>query len=182
MAIVSGLTLDEFLHMEDDKPALEYGCGEVTQKPMPDRLHSTIQGFLILVLGPFLARTGLGRVFPEFRCIFGPPGRQRAFVPDLIYVAKEHLTSDRYHRRAPDLAIEILSPDQNMARFLDKIQFYLLNGVRLVWVVDPSAATVAVLIPGEEARTLTSGQTLDGGEVLPGFLIPVNDIFAEPRI
>lgn len=52
---------------------------------------------------------------------------------------------------APDLAIEILSPDQNMARFLDKIQFYLLNGVRLVWVIDSAAQTVAVLSPNQEA-------------------------------
>jgi Uma2 family endonuclease len=182
MAIVSGTTLDEFLRMEDEKPALEYGCGEVTQKPMPDRLHSTIQGYLMLVLGPFLERTGLGYILPELRCIFGPPGRERAFVPDLVYVAKEHLSAERYHLRAPDLAIEILSPDQNMARLLDKIQFYLLDGVRLVWVIDPAAATVAVLIPGEEACTLTSGQTLDGGDVLPGLVIPVDDIFAQLKI
>jgi Uma2 family endonuclease len=121
MAIVSGVTLDEFVHMEDEKPALEYGCGEVTQKPMPDRSHSIIQRYFIRVLCQFLERTGIGEVFPEFRCIFGPAGRERAFVPDLTYVAKERLTADRYHRAPPDLAIEILSRDQNMARFLDRI-------------------------------------------------------------
>lgn len=182
MATTSKLTLDEFLHMDDTKPALEYACGEVWQKPMPNRLHSTIQGYLILVLGPFLERTGLGQVFPELRCIFGPPGRERAFVPDLVYIAQERLTADLYHRAAPDLAVEILSPDQDMARFLDKIQFYLLNGVRLVWVFDPVRATVAVLTPGQEAVIRTSGATLDGGDVLPGFSVALDDIFARLKV
>ncbi len=146
---------------------------------MPDRAHSAIQFFLAAVLFPFLSRTGIGRGFTEFRCIFGPPGGQRAYVPDLTYVAMEHLTDDRYLRMAPDLAVEILSHDQDMARFVDKIQFYLGHGVRLVWVIDPTRATIAVLVPGQDARVLTIGNTLDGGEVLPGFSVPVADIFAQ---
>ena len=131
-----------------------------------------------LTLDQFLERTKLGHVLPEFRCIFGPSGRERAYVPDLCYVAKARLTADLHLHAAPDIAIEILSPDQDMARFLDKIQFYLLNGVRLIWVLDPAAATIAVLTPGEEARTLKSGDTLDAGDVLPGFSVPVAEIFA----
>ena len=137
---------------------------------------------LTVVLFQFLDRTGLGQVFPELRCIFGPPGQERVFVPDLVYIARERLTADLYHRAAPDLAVEILSPDQDMARFLDKIQFYLLNGVRLVWVIDPPRATVAVLTPGQEAVILTSGATLDGGDVLPGFSVALDDIFARLRV
>jgi len=182
MAVASTITLDEFLRMEDAKPALEYACGEVIQKPMPDRPHSRIQFFFAAVLFQFLARTPIGQGFTEFRCIFGPAGRERAFVPDLVYVANERLGPDRYLREAPDLAIEILSPDQNMARFLDKIQFYLMNGVRLVWVIDPAAATIAVLAPDQEGRTLTAGDTLDGSDVLPGFSVAVDDIFAQVKV
>jgi Uma2 family endonuclease len=75
--------------------------------------------------------------------------------------------------------VEILSPDQNWAQFLDKIQFYLLNGVRLIWVLDPTASTVTVEAPGEEARILRPGDTMDGGDVLPGFSYLVADIFAQ---
>jgi len=183
MATTSKLTLDEFLSIDDDtKPALEYACGEAVQKPMPNRLHSAIQGYLIAVLFPFLERTGLGQVLPEFRCIFGPPGHVRVFVPDLVYIARERLTADLYHRAAPDLAVEVLSPDQDMARFVDKIQFYLLHGVRLVWVIDPVRATVAVLTPGHEAVILTSGATLDGGDVLPGFSVALDEIFARLKV
>jgi hypothetical protein len=58
-----------------------------------------------------------------------------------------------------------------MARLVDKNQFYLLHGVRLVWVVDPGALTVAALSPGQEGRSLGGGATLDGGDVLPGLAL-----------
>lgn len=182
MAVRSGLTLDQFLQMEETKPASEYACGEAFQKPMPDVPHSAIQIFLGAVLVPFLAQTGIGRAFTELRCIFGPPGRERTYVPDITYVAKARLPSERHLHTVPDLAIEILSPDQHMAHFLDKIQFYLLYGVRLVWVIDPATATVTVQVPGEEARILSAGDMLDGGDVLLGFSVAVDEIFAQMQV
>jgi len=179
MATRSGLTLEQFLEMRETKPASEYACGEAFQKPMGDGPHAAIQLFLGAVLYPFLARAGIGRAFTELRCIFGPPGRQRTYVPDLVYVATAKLPIPRHLHAAPDLAVEILSPDQHMPQFLDKIQFYLLYGVRLVCVIDPATATVAVQTPGEEARIFRSGDTLDGGAVLPGFSVTVDDIFGQ---
>lgn len=182
MATRSLVTLEQFLGMEETKPASEYACGEVFQKPMPDGPHAAIQFFLAGILYPYLTQTGIGRAFTELRCIFGPPGRQRTYVPDLVYVARSKLPIPRHLLAAPDLAVEILSPDQHMPAFLDKIQFYLLYGVRIVWVIDPATATVAVQTPGEEARVLQTGDTLDGGEVLPGFSATVADIFAQMPI
>jgi hypothetical protein len=52
----------------------------------------------------------------------------------------------------------------------------------LVWVIDPERTTVAALIPNQEARLLTPGDTLDGGDVLPGFSVPVADIFAQTQV
>ena len=182
MAVRSALTIGEFVQMGETEPASEYACGEAFQKPMPNWGHSTVQTFLATVLFTFLAETKIGRVVTEFRCIFGPPGRERAYVPDLSYVARARLPSERHLHAAPDLAIEILSSDQHMAHFLDKIQFYLLYGVRLVWVIDPATATVTVQVPGEEARILSSGETLDGGDLLPGFSVAVDDIFAQMQV
>ncbi|MBM2810188.1 MAG: hypothetical protein HW416_947 [Chloroflexi bacterium] len=179
-----GLTLARFLRVPETKPASEYACGEVYQKPMPDIPHAAIQFYLAMTIGPYLAATGVGRAFTELRCIFGPPGRQRTYVPDLAYIARERwpLGNERHLHAAPDLAVEILSPDQHWSQFLDKIQFYLLYGVRLVWVIDPATETIAVQAPGEEAYVLRSGDVLTGGDVLPGFSVPVDDIFAQTRI
>jgi len=173
---MAGLTSELLSQLEATEPASEYACGRTFQKPMPDREHASIQFFLAGVLGPFLAQTGIGRAFTEFRCIFGPPGRERTYVPDLTYVARERLTADRFLLAAPDLVVEILSPDQHMPHFLDKIPFCLLYGVRLVWVIDPSTSTVTVQAPGQEARILGAGEILDGGDVLPGFSVAVDDI------
>ena len=59
MAIATRITLDEFMQMEEEKPSLEYACGEVTQKPMPGRSHAAIQGFLQMLLGQFLYKPAL---------------------------------------------------------------------------------------------------------------------------
>jgi len=56
------------------------------------------------------------------------------------------------------------------------------GGVRMVWVVDPVSATVAMLVPGQEARILSSGDTLDGSDVLPGFTVAVAEIFAQTQV
>jgi Uma2 family endonuclease len=69
-----------------------------------------------------------------------------------------------------------------MGHFLDKIQFYLLYGVRMVWVIDPSTSTVTVQMPNQEAVVLGARGMLSGGAVLPGFSLPIDDIFARTRI
>ena len=75
-----------------------------------------------------------------------------------------------------------MSPGQSATRFADKIVFYLLYGVRLVWAIDPESRSITVFAPGREARTLSTGDTLDGEDVLPGFTVPVDDIFAQLQV
>lgn len=85
-----------------------------------------------------------------------------------------------YLLSAPDLAVEILSPDQDAGRFAAKLRFYLLHGVRLVWVMDPAVRTVTVSVPGDEdERVRRDDDTLDGGDLLPGFSVPVAEIMAQ---
>lgn len=181
MATVTRLSLREFLAAPETKPASEFACGEVLQKPMPTRTHSFLQTYLAAMLFQFLARTSFGRVATEWRCIFGPARRERAYVPDLLVVSTERLPGgdEPYLRTAPDLAVEILSPGQPVRAFVAKIQFYLLHGVRLIWVIDPASEVVLVLRPGEDDLTLTIGDRLEGGDVLPGFSVAVRDLFAQ---
>lgn len=177
------LTLDEWLARPDTEPSSEFVCGEVLQKPMPNLPHFILARFLVVVLDAHIKRLRLGLVGPELRCIFGPPGTH-GYVPDVSFVSRSRLKGRDARDMvpllgAPDLAIEVLSPDQHMGRFTEKIQFYLRHGVRLVWVVDPIAETVTVHQPDADSFTLSAGDTLDGGDVLPGFTLPIADIFAE---
>ena len=62
---------------------------------------------------------------------------------------------------------------------MDKIQFYLLYGVRVVWIVDPATATITVQRASQEANVLGRGDTLGDQDVLPGFSVSVDEIFAQ---
>ncbi len=179
MAATSRLTLDQFSQLEETEPASEYACGEVVQKPMPNRFHAAIQFYLAAILFQFLAQARIGRAYTELRCIFGPSGQERIYVPDLCFVVNGRVPTELFLHTAPDLAVEILSPDQDAGRFLAKVQFFLQHGVRLMWVIDPDRKTVTALVPGADASVLTPTDTLDGGDVLPGFSVSVQEIFAQ---
>jgi Uma2 family endonuclease len=179
------LTLEEFLALPETEPASEFMCGEVYRKPMPDNAHAALQAYLWMLLSQFVAARKLGRVRIEWRCIFGPRMAQRAFVPDVVYVSYSRLPPGdartlRYPRTAPDVAIEVSSPDHHGSRLAAKVQFYLRHGVRLVWVVDPNTEEIYVYSPDQDdAIVLRPGDTLTGGDVLPGFEAAVADIFAQ---
>jgi len=87
---------------------------------------------------------------------------------------------------APELAVEVASPSQNADHMAAKARRYLRGGTRLIWVVWPHAETIDVWRPADlrprardmrSSRTLTTGDMLDGEDVVPGFSHPVSDIF-----
>jgi Uma2 family endonuclease len=79
---------------------------------------------------------------------------------------------------APDLAVEITSPSNRAPDVQEKVTDYLDAGVRLVWVVDPHTRTVTTHAPDATARILRQTDTLNGGDVLPGFRLPLAGFFA----
>ena len=184
MATTTRLTLDQFLALPETKPYSEYACGEVYQKPMPDKDHGRLLFFLTLLIHEFLTKTPLGEVILEWRCVFGPPGRERAFIPDVAFATHERSavpgrTERKFLWTAPDLAVEVLSPDQPAGPFAHKLLFYLRHGVRLVWVIDPETRTIHVYRPDEDVQILRPGDTLAGEDVLPGFSVSVEALFAK---
>jgi len=79
---------------------------------------------------------------------------------------------------APDLAVEIWSPDNTMAELTRRAAEYLEAGARQVWIVDPRSRQVTVHAPDRAAAILTAGDMLDGGNVLPGFSLSISTLFA----
>jgi len=79
----------------------------------------------------------------------------------------------------PDLAVEVLSKTNTKEEMDRKLKEYFLAGVRLVWMIDPRQRTVDVYIaPDAPVATLNETQALDGGDVLPGFTLPLAELFA----
>lgn len=186
MTTVQKLTLEQFLALPETKPASEFMCGEVIQKPMPDFPHSRLQSHLWLLISQLLEQTHQGTVEIELRCVFGPPDEEQGYVPDLVYISNERLPEGDTRNvqpfwGAPDLAIEVLSPNQPAGPFADKLQFYLLYGVQLVWVIDPDRETVRVYAPGRQPVLLSGDDVLEGASVLPGFSVPLIDLFSRLR-
>ncbi len=158
--------------------------GVVVEKAPMGVFESGIAGRLFEALAPFARARRLGQVFSEtiFR-IDAQAGLERR--PDLSLVTSEKWPVDRLPPRArvwdlvPDLAVEIISPSNSANEVQDKVHEYLGAGVRLVWVVWPLHGGVHVYESLDVIRPLrvSRDDVLDGGAVVPGFALPLTDLF-----
>ena len=180
-------TAADLLAMPDD---LDYRYELVEGHLMRMSPTGGTHGRSIMDLGARLAvyaeQEGLGVVFgAETGFNLTRPGERRETVlaPDIAFVRAENVPlteTDDFPRVAPDLAVEVASPSDSRRRMSEKAQRYLGRGVYLVWVVWSRRREIDVWVPGSVSlRTLTAAETLDGGEVIPGFAIPVARVCPE---
>ncbi len=109
------------------------------------------------------------------------PERETTIGVDVAYISAEVM---RKQPKKPDcligiptLVVEIVSPGDIQNRLLDRIQIILEVGVPLIWIVDTHDETVTIYRPGEKPTLVNASQDLDGGDVLPGFRVPVAQLF-----
>lgn len=102
-------------------------------------------------------------------------------IPDGAFISKASLPQipNREVYGAPDLAIEVMSPTDRLPELRKKAQKYLRYGTRMIWLVFPENQRVEVYIPDQEPLEIGIEGVLDGGDVLPGFTLPVKQIFPE---
>ena len=102
-------------------------------------------------------------------------------APDAAFVRQESIERQGivkgYWEGAPDLAIEVISPGDTYAEVAEKVEEWLAAGCAMVWVLNPRRETVEVYRAGEDFIVLHATDTLDGGDVVPGFQCQVQDIF-----
>lgn len=102
--------------------------------------------------------------------------------PDVSFIRTERMPPpeehDRISRIPPDFAVEIVSPGDRRAEVEDKIRRYQAAGVPLLWYVAPAQRMVTVYALRQEPVVLSEGDTLDGGDVFPGFTLSVAEVFA----
>lgn len=171
--------LDAFLALPECKPALDFYDGRIIQKMSPQFWHSLIHRNFLRHLDDFGRQHAIGRAYPELRWT----SRGISVVPDLCFLpAGANL---RYERGdpvdritfPPHLAIEILSPGQAVRELRRKLRSQVRRGVRLGWLVDPQRRTVAVVWYRARTVTLAVGQTLSGEDVIPGYTLPLAELF-----
>jgi len=148
------LTLEEFLQLPETKPASEFINGRMTQKPMPQGEHSTLQGELVSRVNAVTKPAQVACAFPELRCVFGGA----AIVPDITVFRWQRIPRTPSGRVAnrfeihPDWAIEILSPDQSQTKVLANLLHCVEHGTELSWLLDPDNESVLAIFPGARVK------------------------------
>lgn len=182
MAVQHAVSIEEFEHfladyVETDR-RFELINGEIVEK-MPTVLH----GILVLILGnaifTYLRQNPIGHVTVEGR--YRVPGyTTHDVIPDLSFNSNEkgEPVSKGAAPYMPDLAVEVQSDGQSDRFMANKAAYYLANGSRMVWLVYPEARVVEVLTQ-DERFVLGVDHVISGGDVLPGFTLPVRDLFSK---
>lgn len=155
--------------------------GVLVEKPMAWN-ESSLAGIVQTLLNNFILPRNLGVVTGEQGTFRLFPGLVR--IPDVAFTSWDRLPGRKRPTQpipsvTPDLAIEVLSVSNTQQEMDRKRSEYFAADVRLVWIIDPVARIVSVFTSPEFAVTLEESEILDGGDVLPGFQIPLKDLFAE---
>jgi Uma2 family endonuclease len=134
----------------------------------------------ILVLGSFAQQHGLGKFVSEvtFRCFPEKPRQVRR--PDIAFISTARLADvpkEGHVPIRPDLAIEIISPGDEVYELDYKLEDYESAGIPLVWILNPSLKTVRVIHPNKPTINLRGDDQLSGEDILPGFAAKVSDLF-----
>lgn len=175
------VTAEELLEMDSRDIKGELIRGVFCEKMSTGAEHGEILGFLMTGMISFVRPRRLGRVIGGDSGVFLEKGPDTVREPDIAYISAEKLPLGvrvrGYLEDIPDLLAEIISPSDRPAQINDKTRMWLSYGVRMVWEVYPERREVWVHRLGQPYTVLGEDDTLDGGDVLPGFSLPVRDIF-----
>ena len=143
--------------------------------------HGEIAGNFIIGLGTHVKPRKLGRVFGSDAGIRLERGPDTVREPEVGYISAEKLPLGTritgYAEVVPDLVVEIVSPSDTVREMYDRACMWLRHGVRLVWVAYPDTRTVDVFRQNGATVTPSEDDVLDGAPVLPGFTLPVREVF-----
>ncbi len=165
------MTEEEYLALPEEKPYLEYVDGVVLQKAMPNDQHGDLVVELVLALGPY-AKSRDARLRVEARSRLGDAPSYR--LPDASYWSPG---KDRSDDSVPSLAIEVRSPGQSLSELRAKCRFFRSSGVEVCWLFDPATRIVEVFEGHVDGARLGAEATLES-PLLPGFSLPLSDLFA----
>ena len=182
--------VDRFIALVDSPEyadrSVELVEGEIVEMPLPNGEHGEILAILTIKIGQHVLGRDLGRVATGdagFILERKPGGRDTVRGMDLAFIKKSKAPAplpNTFVEYAPDLAVEVISPSNDAADTRLKIRQLLHAGTALIWIVYPDLHIVDVHTQ-KSVATLEADDVLSGGDVLPGFEIPVSEIFPAPE-
>ncbi|MBI5304335.1 MAG: Uma2 family endonuclease [Chloroflexi bacterium] len=175
------ITGEELLEM-GDIGRCELIEGEIINIAPTGEMHGIVEFNLGGEIRAFVRQHKLGRVSGGEVGIFIRRMPDTVRGADIVFISNERLANrgkSGFLDVAPDLIVEVLSPDDRWNQVTRKLEDYFSIGVRLVWVVDPENEIVHAYRALTDIRCFGIEDTLTGDDVLPGFTISLADVFAE---
>lgn len=176
------ITGEELAELPDRGPC-ELVLGRIVPMSPTGGEHGRVEGNFYAALRSFVRPRKLGQVLVGEVGIFTHRGPDSVRGADVAYISNERyqrLKSSRgFLDVAPELVVEVLSPDDRPGELRHKLQEYFEAGVRLVWVADPDARTVAAYRSTTDVRPFRDSDSLPGDDVLPGFEVAVRTLFED---
>jgi len=181
------ITADELLVMphrdeNGNDCRLELIRGELKVMSPSKPLHGIVCAHIAAELRDFVRGRDLGVVVGAETGFIVERDPDTVLGVDAAFISHERLSTiedlDNFAPFAPDLAVEVISPSNTAREMENKAALYFAAGARAVWVLNPKKKTVAVYSSPTEVRILGGQDTLDGGEVLPGFRVELSKLFA----
>lgn len=180
MSVTRLHTAADLLALGSDAP-YELIEGELREVSPTNFRSSEVAANVLVALQQHVRQHRLGRISGSdagYR-IAGDP--DTVLAPDVGFVRSDRagkLIDSEFVPFAPDLAVEVMSTSDRFPTLDRKAMRYLEAGTRLVWVVRPDRSTVTVYANGREPTVLGQGDELSGEGVVPGFRLPLSDVFA----
>jgi Uma2 family endonuclease len=175
------VTAEELLRMPDDGFRYELVCGELRKMPPAGHVHGRLAATLTASLVRDVTANQLGAVYAAETGFILRRNPDTVRAPDVAFIRQQRVQEvgdvAGYWPGAPDLAIEVVSPSDSYAEVEEKVFEWLEAGTLMVLVVNPRRRSVTVYRSLADIIVLTQNDALDGGDVVPGWTMPVKDIF-----
>ena len=175
------MTATDLLDMPDDGWRYELIRGELIQMSPAGNRHGKFAMRVSTPLDNHVDDNDLGEVYAAETGYFLSFDPDTVRAPDVSFISRERLDAigetDGYWPAAPDLAVEVISPNDRYSEVEAKVRDWLDAGTRMVIVVNPRTRTVRVYRSPSDVVDLTVDDVIDGADVVPGWRLPVSRIF-----
>jgi Uma2 family endonuclease len=175
------VTAEQLLHLPRGQELRELVRGRLRTMSPAGWRHGMVAARLHRLLAAHVARHALGETFVAEAGFLVARDPDTVLAPDVSFVAAARLASVAaagFFPGAPDLAVEVRSPDDSRRQLADKARLWLEHGCRMVVVIDPAARTAAIHRPGAAAIEIDAAGAIAGGDVVPGLELRLADLFS----
>lgn len=171
-------TVQDLAKLPEDGMRHELLKGRLITMPPPKRDHGAVATWTAVLLTNYVEAHHLGSVIAEIGFLVSEDP-DTVLAPDVAFISEARLPefSGAYDRLGPDLVVEVISPANTAEEMSEKVEAFFAAGTRLIWIIYPKTRRIHVYSSVKEVTILDETDELDAGDVVPGFSVPVKEIF-----